>query len=250
MPGRSCRPASAACCPAARARRRPGTAPGPAASTAWPRRPGSRSGWSSPRSRSSAARSRRCSSASAARPPACPRPRSPRPGRARPTSRPACTNVGARSQPPAMPCSSSQSAMASSRSEASSGDSDRRLRHPLGRLLLQPDQRLQRGPVPLARPRSCPACAASRRPARAATRWPGPPPRPGCSARGSGRPTASRAPAAAPAGRSPPGRSCCRRTAPPAGAPPSGTSRSSARRSPRRPARRTATARSTRTELL
>ena len=48
-----------------------------------------------------------------------------------------------------------------------------------------------------ARRRASPACAASRRPARAAPRWPAPPPRPGCSARGSARPTASRAPAAA-----------------------------------------------------
>ena len=44
-----------------------------------------------------------------------------------------------------------------------------------------------------------PAAAASRRPAHAARRWPGPRRRPGCSARGSARPTASRGRAAAPA---------------------------------------------------
>ena len=104
-----------------------------------------RSGWSSPRSRSSAARSRPCSPASAAapsrrrrRPTAAARPWS-QPA----TSRPAATNVGASSQP-------SRAAVV----VQPVGDrvlpvgrlqrgQRRRLRHPLGRLFLQPDQRLQ-----------------------------------------------------------------------------------------------------------
>ena len=85
-------------------------------------RPAWRSGWWSRRSRSSAVRSRPCSSASGSRPRGIGRRRRwPRSARATRTSRPACTNVGASSQPPEIPWSSSQSPSSSSRSAASSG---------------------------------------------------------------------------------------------------------------------------------
>ncbi len=85
------------------------------------RRPGWRCGWPSPRSRSSAARSRGCSSASAARLRACRRRRSPRPGSSQSTSMPACTKVAAISNAVPMPCRSNQSTTSSSRSATSIG---------------------------------------------------------------------------------------------------------------------------------
>ena len=177
---RSCRRASPGCCPGARARRRPGTGRGPSGSTAWPPRPEWRSGWWSPRSRSSAARSRRCSPASAPRRPASPSPTVAATWSSQAASRPACTKTGASSQPSVIPRSSSQSARASSRSDASIGLSDGRLGHQLGGALLQLDQGCEGGPVDPARRRSRPACAASRPPARAARRSPARPRPPGC----------------------------------------------------------------------
>ena len=93
------------------------------------------------------------------------------------------------------------------------------------------------------RSRSAPACGACRQPDPATTRSPGQRPRPDCSARGSSRPTASRAPAAVRAGRPFAGRFGCRRTALPACATPWGTTRASSSRAAARPARRTGRAR-------
>ena len=117
------------------------------------------------------------------------------------TPSPPATKTGARSQPPCTPCSSSQSPSSSSTVGGLQRGERRGVPDLLDELLLGHHQLLQLSRRPASRPRSWPACAACRRPGRAARRPRGPRRRPGCSARGSARPTACPGPAAAPARR-------------------------------------------------
>ena len=186
--------------------------------------------WRSPRSRSSAVRSRGCGSASAVRSEQRGASTEAATCSSQATSSPACTKAGASCQPSASPWASSQSVIASSRSEASSGLRERAPSAPRSAaLLLQLDQRLQAGAVVRARRRSSPSLRrmpATRSRSAAVAR----------TAAAAGLFSSWVRPADSDAEREQPLAladhllqcSWCRRTAPRAGAPPSGTTRASA----------------------